>query len=119
MVLSEYVFRKIKRFCEKIFFRVEGLIFGQNSVIYCSPDPATRFPFPPILSEVSDKIDLSQRVFGVGRPSAVQNLGRVTGSDFPQILSVLRADLVLQKGGSFFVLLTHEGSYTGSPGEIL
>ena len=87
---------KIKVFVKKYFFRDEGSILDKKSSHLLHSNPAARFPFPPNLSEVSDKIDLSRRVFGVGRPSAVQNLGRVTGSDFPQILSVLRADLVLQ-----------------------
>ena len=38
--LSEYVFRKIKSFCEKIFFRDEGSIFDQKFSHLLQSDPS-------------------------------------------------------------------------------
>ena len=68
--LSEYVFRKNKSFCEKIFFRDEGSILDKKIQSVATLKPRGPVPFFQELSEVSDKIDLSRRVFGVGRASA-------------------------------------------------
>ena len=96
---------KIKVFVKKYFFVSWGRFWIKIQSFAAVRDPAARFSFPPKMWRPLDKIALSRRVFGVGRASAVQILGRVTGSNFPEILSVLRAELVLQKGGSLFFCL--------------
>ena len=68
--LSEYVFRKIKRFCEKNIFSRRGVDFRSKIQSFATVGPRGPVPFSPNLSEVSDKIDLARRVFGVGRASA-------------------------------------------------
>ena len=68
--LSEHVFRKMKSFCEKNIFSCRGVDLGSKFSHLLQFRPRGPVPFFQELSEVSDKIDLSRRVFGVGRASA-------------------------------------------------